>query len=189
MMDKHFFDTVRPLFGSINNIQIDGMNAIVAYPVDDVRHSAYMLATAFHETGKAMQPINENGGDHYFADRYDLTGSHKDIAQRLGNTFQGDGIKYHGRGLVQITGRANYDTLGKRIGVDLVGNPALALRDDVAVKIMGIGMTEGLFTGKKLLTYFSTTTDDAMNARRIINGVDKAALIASYYNVFKAALS
>lgn len=189
MNEKHFFDMVRPLFGSINQSQIDGMKAIVAYPVDDVRHSAYMLATGFHETGKAMQPINENGGNHYFADRYDLAGSHKDIAQRLGNTFEGDGVKFHGRGLVQLTGRNNYIKFSQRLAIDLVGNPDLALDDLTAIKIMGIGMAEGLFTGKKLLTYFSTTTDDAMNARRIINGVDKAALIASYYNVFKAALS
>jgi hypothetical protein len=190
MNEDHFFATVRPLFnGHFTPEQMDGMRAIVAYPVDDPRYTAYMLATAFHETAQEMQPVNERGGNSYFHDRYDITGSHKDTAQRLGNTFEGDGIKYHGRGLPQLTGRANYDKLGKRLGIDLVGNPDLALHDDVAVKIMGVGMTEGLFTGKTLATYFNATTDDPLNARKIVNWLDCAALIASYHNVFKAALA
>lgn len=189
MNEKHFFDTVRPLFGSLNQSQIDGMKAIVAYPVDDPRFTAYELATAFRETGQEMQPIHERGGNGYFHDRYDITGSHKEIAHDLGNIYEGDGIKFHGRGLVQLTGRNNYVKFSQRLAIDLVGNPDLALDDLVAIKIMGIGMAEGLFTGKKLSTYFNANTEDKLNARRIINGLDQAPLIASYYNVFKAALS
>lgn len=190
MNEDHFFATVRPLFnGHFTPEQMDGMRAIVAYPVDDPRFTYYMLATAFHETSQEMQPINERGGNSYFHDRYDIGGSHPAIAHDLGNIHPGDGVLYHGRGLPQLTGRANYNKLGERLGIDLIGNPDLALQDDIAVKIMAVGMTEGLFTGRKLATYFNATTDDPFNARRTVNVLDCAALIASYHNVFKSALA
>ena len=57
----------------------------------------------------------------------------------------------------------------------------------IAAKILMRGMTEGWFTGKKLSDYF-IVTDDPVNARRIINGTDKAKLIAGYYESFLGAL-
>jgi predicted chitinase len=55
-------------------------------------------------------------------------------AKNLGNTKAGDGAKYKGRGYNQITGKANYDKVGKSIGVDLVSNPKLLETPEIAAK-------------------------------------------------------
>ena len=56
-------------------------------------------------------------------------------AEDLGNDTRGDGVRYKGRGYIQITGKDNYRRVGKRIGVDLVKNPELAEEPEVAAKI------------------------------------------------------
>lgn len=53
----------------------------------------------------------------------------------LGNTESGDGWRFHGRGYVQLTGRANYESVGQALGLDLVNNPDLAADRDVAARI------------------------------------------------------
>ena len=57
------------------------------------------------------------------------------VAKLLGNTQKGDGKKFRGRGLVQITGRWNYAAAGKALGIDLVNHPELAESEDVAAAI------------------------------------------------------
>ena len=55
--------------------------------------------------------------------------------KNLGNTQAGDGPKFIGRGVLQLTGRENYTLYGKKLGLDLVGNPELACNPEVSVKI------------------------------------------------------
>jgi putative chitinase len=194
---KAFFDAVRtvPFGGSLTTQQVQGCEAILAEwerrnPAGegDPRWLAYALATTFHETARTMQPIIEHGGASYFRSRYDIEGARPDIARRLGNTQPGDGARFAGRGYVQLTGRSNYARAGRKLNIDLIGQPDLALKPDVAAVILFDGMIEGWFTGKALKDYFDAATDDALNARRIINGTDKADLIAGYHRVFLAAL-
>lgn len=86
------------------------------------------LATIKVETG-GFSPIPEYGGDRYFTESYE---NRKD----LGNTQPGDGVRFKGRGFIQITGRANYEYYGKKLGISLLDNPNLALQADVAAEIL-----------------------------------------------------
>lgn len=176
-----FFDQVRrTLFdGRLKQSQINGLTAILngwekGYARQDDRWLAYMLATAHHETDRKIEPIREYG---------------RGRGKEYGVADPQTGHVYYGRGYVQLTWRDNYKKMSSRCGVDLVKNPDLALDPKNAAIIMFEGMIAGSFTGKKLANYFNPTTEDWRNARRIINGLDKADAIASYGKAYYAAIS
>jgi hypothetical protein len=181
MIDRNkFFPLVRekPFNGSLEQSQVDGMNSILdaweALPPVDIRHLAYELATVFHECATQMVPLREYG---------------KGAGRAYGRPDPVTRLVYYGRGYVQLTWKHNYDVMGKIIGYDLVAEPDAALEPDVAARIMFEGMERGLFTGKKLNDYFTDKTSDWVNARRIINGLDRARDIAVYAQEFHVALS
>lgn len=166
---KAFFDHVRRFFGPLSQPQVDGfmviLNATLTLPM---RHRAYVLATVWHETAKTMQPIAEYG---------------KGKGKPYGKPAGPHGKAYYGRGYVQLTWLANYQKAALATGRDLVANPDLAMEPDIASVILVRGMTEGWFTGKKLSDFTSYTA-----MRAIVNGTDKAALIAGHAEVFEDAL-
>ncbi len=96
----------------------------------------------------------------------------------------------YGRGYVQLTWDDNYERADKELGLGgkLLKNFDLALDPGIAAAIMFRGMLGGWFTGRRLVHYFSAQIDDPVNARKIINGTDKAATIAGYHRDFLAAL-
>lgn len=167
---KVFFDVIRKHFGPLNGGQVEGFELLInaAHGLPD-RHKAYLLATAWHETARTMQPIYERGSKSYF-NKYD---GRKD----LGNTVAGDGYRFRGVGYVQLTGRRNFGVFSKLLGIDLLGNPELAAEPDTAAKIIVIGMKDGLFTGKKMADF-----DTFEGMRRVVNGTDRAADIAKIAN-------
>jgi putative chitinase len=185
-----FFKAIRPIFGgSFSQPQVDGINKILdeweRLALIDLRWLAYIFATVKLETGAVMQPINEKGSAKYFA-KYDPPGK---LAKMLGNTQKGDGPKYHGRGPVQLTGRANYTKATKKFGADFINKPELALDPRYAWAITFDGMIEGWFTGKKLSDYFNATKTDWRHARQIINSMDRADDIAADAKRFLTALT
>lgn len=193
---KSFFETADvALFGGmLTRSQFDGMTGILdvwedKYRQNDDRWLAYMLATAHHETDRTFKPIKEYGGAKYYTKLYDVAGANPSRAKKMGNTRPGDGPLYCGRGFVQLTWKVNYQTMSGVCGVDLVKEPDRAMELPVATQVMFHGMIVGTFTGKKLADYFSGQKQDWVNARRIINGLDKANLIADYGRRYYAAIS
>lgn len=157
----------------------------------NLKQIAYMLATIKHETAETFKPITEYGGKTYF-NRYDPvlanTQARRNRAIKMGNTQKGDGYKYRGRGFVQLTWKKNYKKAGNYLGIDLVNHPELALEQDNATKIMIYGMETGMFTGRKLSNYITNLKTDYYNARKIINGHDKALTIEKYAKEFEKCL-
>jgi predicted chitinase len=88
-----------------------------------------VLATIGTEVG-SFEPINEFGGPAYFTRHYENRPS-------LGNIHPGDGVRYHGRGFIQLTGRANYRSYGRKLGIPLEEHPEQALTPTVAARILG----------------------------------------------------
>lgn len=175
----------------LNPQQYQGLDQLLAFieldpDITDDRWVAYMMATVEHECAHTFLPITEFGPPAYF-DKYNAGTK---IGERLGNTQPGDGLKYKGRGFVQITGRANYLKLGQALGVgDLfIKQPDLVLEPANAYRIMSVGMRNGLFTGRKLATYINDAGCDYVNARRIINGTDQAEVIAGYATMYEKVL-
>lgn len=184
-----FYEGFRKLFGKLSQKQVDGFEAIFneweKQKLKDARWLAYMLATAWHETAKTMQPIEEIGkGRNY---KYGKKIKHSGVAYNFPN------VLYYGRGFVQLTWFENYQLMTRLLKLDLLNKPELALQMDVAVKIMFEGMMRGAssfgdFTGRCLEQYFNDAIDNPVAARKIINGTDKAELIASYHYNFLECL-
>lgn len=197
MNRSDFFATIREsLFeGSISKPQVNGIDAILDEAEarkTPMRHLAYMLATTYHETAQTMQPVRETlaSSDDVAIKRLEKAwadGKLKWVKKPYWRKDP-DGKSWLGRGLVQITHKDNYITLGEAVRVDLVADPDAAMSMPVAIKIMFEGMNKGLFTGKKLSDYLDGPLADYVGARRIINGTDKDKMIAGYANEFASAL-
>ena len=89
---------------------------------------------------------------------------------------------YYGRGFVQLTWERNYQKMSDFLGVDLVANPDLALDPKYAAQILVYGMMNGSFTRRPLEEFINKDQRDFYNARKTVNGLDRADLIQSYTN-------
>lgn len=195
-----FFAEVRrgPFPGRLTKSQVDGMNNLLDVweerGTDDERHLAYILATNFHETGQKMQPVREGFKSTDKEARAYVQRNYGHKGQGWYCWPQGPyGHVYYGRGDVQNTWLDNYTKMERILGVPLVKNPDLALDPKISKLILVEGMLRGVsargdFTGKALEDYFNTSTDDPTGARRIVNGTDKAFLIAGYHDEFLDAI-
>lgn len=87
--------------------------AMAEFEIDTPRRQAAFLAQLAHESG-SLKYVKELADGRGYEGRKDL-----------GNTSPGDGVKYKGRGLIQVTGKANYRACGLALGLDLLASPEL----------------------------------------------------------------
>ncbi|MGY3910761.1 peptidoglycan-binding protein [Aeromonas piscicola] len=175
--------------GSLDNAQtacIGGLIATTAVArgvgfAAPMAHLAYVLATIYHETATTMRPIEEYG---------------KGAGRPYGEPDKETGHAYYGRGYLQLTWRENYEKASRLCfdpqlvqgELDFVANPERMLVPFYAAQAALFGMRHGWFTGKSLADYDRPDGSfDYINARRIINGTDRAELIAGYARQFEEA--
>lgn len=205
------------VFGtSLSQAQVDGCEGVLAECIAlrlDLGQAAYVLATAYGETGGKMQPLEENLS--YSAKRIPQVFSRSrrqgvavsDLARdpvalantvyggewgkkNLGNVAPFDGWDFRGRGIGQITGRRNYAKWGARLGVNLLDDPDRLVDDfDLSVRALVRPMLEGWATGHKLADYVSGAHRDYHHARRVWNGMFDAGKYAGYAVAFERALA
>jgi len=133
--------------------------------------AAYILATARWETNHTMQPVKE--------------------AYWLSEKWRKNNLRYWpwiGRGFVQLTWERNYRHASEKIGVDLIEDPDKAMHPQIAARVLVFGMMEGWFTTKSLPQYVNGKKD-YRNARRVVNGMDKADQIAALANEYELAIA
>lgn len=133
--------------------------------------AAYVLATALWETAQTMKPVRE--------------------AFWLSEDWRKQNLRYYpwyGRGYVQLTWERNYREAGNKIGVALTKSPDLAMDPKHAATILVQGMKEGWFTGMRLDNYITLQASDFVEARRVVNGTDKAETIAGIAKDYDEAL-
>lgn len=180
-----FFAHVRLKLGRLSQLQVEGFDAVLdAIDGAPLSHQAYMLATAWHETGGAMQPVRE--------------------AHWLSEAWRKKNLRYYphyGRGYVQITWLRNYEWLDAASAEDgltkpgeILANLDLAMRPDIAALALRKGMEEGRYDadGKKMKDRLPmsgvATREQYIKARRLVNVNDKADMIEDYAQIFERGL-
>ena len=153
------------------------LNQCLDNGVIDRGQIAYVFATAEHEShfGRFMMELSDGW---YLEERDDL-----------GNTEPGDGPRFKGRGFVQITGRRNYQIWSEKIGINLIDNPEKAALPEIAAIVLVRGMRDGSFTGVGLSDFIAGDSRDFFNARTLVNGRDKADLIAQFAEYYFKAIA
>lgn len=94
--------------------------------------AAFLAQCAHESTG--FNNLKELGGEEYLRNMYDPRVAPK-TAAILGNTKPGDGVKFAGRGFIQLTGRDNYRMAGDALKLPLLKKPELAAKPEIAAKI------------------------------------------------------
>lgn len=204
MNRKTYYATLRT---KLTQQQVDGQEAILNEAVKrgaSITLAAYALATAHHETGGTFGPVTENlnytsaarikqvwpkrfptlaSAEPYVKNPRALAGKVYGDRKDLGNTGPLDGWHFRGRGLAQITGRANY---AKWKLTEVNADDALKL--PVAARILLDGLEKGMFTGKKVADYDNYKAMRAtVNGDGALNGATVAAWAEKYEAALRAA--
>ena len=148
---------VSALNTAMNHYQIVGLNRVAAF-----------IAQIGHESGQ-LRYVREIWGPTKAQAKYEGRAD-------LGNTVKGDGSKYRGRGLIQITGRANYEACGEALGLDLINQPELLEKPQHAC------MSAAWFWARRGLNTLADEGEFDKITRRINGGQNGAVDRQELYN-------
>lgn len=174
-----FFDAVRPHMRGrkLTMAQVEGIEAILDAAVGlPISHIAYLLATAYHETGGRMEPVREgfcktDAGSRRAVESLFNKGV---ISWNYALPHAKTGLSYYGRGYVQLTHYGNYVKTGDALKLPLATQPDLMLIPEVSAKAMVWGSVTGAYRGKSLADKLPSTVRPTAaqwrSARGIING-------------------
>lgn len=151
MITRDQLKAIMPLSKNIDVFLEPLQKTLEKYQINTPQRIACFLAQIAHESG-SLRYVKEIASGEAYEGRKDL-----------GNIYVGDGVKFKGRGLIQITGRANYEALGKHLGVDLIAKPELLEQPLYAA------LSAGWFWDKRKLNALADITNFE-KITRLING-------------------
>ena len=153
-------------------IFLPALNAAMAeFAINTPARQASFLAQLAHESGQLLY-VRELASGAAYEGRKDL-----------GNVQAGDGIRFRGRGLIQVTGRANYAACGKALGLDLLAQPALLEQTVNACR------SAGWFWQSRGLNALADAGDQVAVTRRINGGTNGLAERLAYFKVAQRVLA
>ncbi len=145
--------------------------AMLEFGITTPARQASFLSQVGHESGQLLY-VRELASGQAYEGRADL-----------GNTQRGDGVRFRGRGLLQVTGRANYAACGKALGLDLLAQPALLEQTVNACR------SAGWFWQMRGLNALADTGDQERVTRRINGGVNGLAERLALFAVAQRVLA
>ena len=163
---------IMPLAGRRATLFLAPLNAAMAeFSIDTPLRRASFLAQVGHESGQ-LRYVRELASGAAYEGRADL-----------GNVVAGDGVRFKGRGLLQVTGRANYAACGVALGLDLLAAPQLLEQAAAACR------SAGWFWQSRGLNRLADAGDQERLTRRINGGVNGLAERLALYQVARKVLA
>lgn len=162
---------ILPLAGARADTFCAPLNAAMAeFSINTPARQAAFIAQIAHESGQ-FRYVREIASGAAYEGRADL-----------GNTFKGDGIRFKGRGLIQVTGRANYAACGKVLGLDLILFPELLEQPLYACR------SAAWFWKSRGLNEIADAGDQVKITRRINGGTNGLAERLAYFEIARKVI-
>lgn len=146
-------------------------DTLVQFEINTPERVAAFVAQLAHESG-SFRYHEEIADGHAYEGRKDL-----------GNTQKGDGKKFKGRGLIQLTGRANYESFGKYVGVDFTSTPSLVAQPKYST------LAAGWFWDRSKLNSYADKADFKTITKKINGGYNGLADRIKHWQRCKAVLN
>ncbi len=177
---KQVLEKVAPKFHGKKHISqtkiLNGIGPVITHTTD-----SYGISTLLRRAHFIAQICHESAG---FCTLVEFaSGRAYEGRADLGNTNAGDGVRYKGRGLIQLTGRNNYRKYGKLLGLDLEGEPELAATPVTALRIACE------YWKQRHINHFCDNDDIIHVTRRVNGGLNGLAQRKIYLARAKQALS